>query len=68
MELPGKPGCCWEATAPKTSYRSLDRNGEADVAIIGAGIEGLSSIDELPYVMGLVRQSFEKQMGNGAEA
>src|SRR5664279_2656276 len=43
MELPGKPGCCWEATAPKTSYRSLDRNGEADVAIIGAGIVGLTA-------------------------
>jgi len=43
VELPGKPGCCWEATAPKTSYRSLDRNGEADVAIIGAGIVGLTT-------------------------
>jgi predicted transport protein len=29
---------------------------------------GLASLDELPYVMGLVRQSFEKQMGNGADA
>jgi predicted transport protein len=26
-----------------------------------------SSLDELPYVMGLVRQSFEQQMGNGAD-
>jgi hypothetical protein len=43
VELPGKPECCWEATAPKTSYRSLDRNGEADVAIIGAGIVGLTT-------------------------
>jgi predicted transport protein len=24
---------------------------------------GLASMDELPYVLGLVRQSFEKQMG-----
>ena len=24
-----------------------------------------TSLDELPYVMGLVRQAFEKQMGNG---
>jgi len=24
----------------------------------------LSSLDELPYAMGLVLQSFEKQMGN----
>ena len=43
MGLSGKSGCCWEATAPKTSYRSLDRNGEADVAIIGAGIVGLTT-------------------------
>ena len=28
----------------------------------------LTSIGELPYVMGLVRQSFESQMGNGGEA
>ena len=32
-------------------------NGDAEV--------GLSSVEELPYVMGLVRQAFEKQMGNG---
>ena len=32
-------------------------NGDAEVA--------LSAVDELPYVMGLVRQAFEKQMGNG---
>ena len=32
-------------------------NGEVEV--------GISSIDELPYVMGLIRQAFEKQMGNG---
>jgi predicted transport protein len=28
----------------------------------------LTAIGGLPYVMGLVRQSFEKQMGNGSEA
>jgi predicted transport protein len=27
----------------------------------------VESLDELPYVMGLVRQSFERQMGNGGE-
>jgi predicted transport protein len=37
----------------------LGRWGNGDVEV------GLSSIDDLPYVMGLVRQSFEKQMGNG---
>ena len=29
---------------------------------------GLRSLDELPYIMGLVRQSLERQMGNGGEA
>jgi len=28
---------------------------------------GLSQAEDLPYVMGLVRQAFEKQMGNGGE-
>jgi predicted transport protein len=32
-------------------------NGEVEV--------GFSSPDELSYIMGLVRQSFERQMGNG---
>ena len=27
----------------------------------------LSTLDELPYVMGLVRQSFERQMGGAGE-
>ena len=43
MKLPGKPECCWVATAPKTSYRGLDGSGEADVAVIGAGIVGLTT-------------------------
>jgi len=34
------------------------RWGNGDVEV------GLSSVEDLPYVMGLVRQSFEKQMGN----
>jgi predicted transport protein len=40
----------------------LGRWGNGDVEV------GMSSIDELPYVMGLVRQSFERQMGNGGDA
>ena len=39
----------------------LGRWGNGDVEI------GLSSLAELPYVMGLVRQSFERQMGNGSD-
>ena len=42
---------------------NLGRWGNGDVEVV------LSTPDELPYVMGLVRQAFEKQMGNGeAEA
>ena len=43
---------------------NLGRWGNGDVEVAR-----LSTPDELPYVMGLVRQAFEKQMGNGeAEA
>jgi predicted transport protein len=38
---------------------NLGRWGNGDIEV------GLSSADDLPYVLGLVRQSFEKQMGNG---
>jgi uncharacterized protein with ParB-like and HNH nuclease domain/predicted transport protein len=38
---------------------NLGRWGNGDVEV------GLSMSDELPYVVGLVRQAFEKQMGNG---
>lgn len=38
---------------------NLGRWGNGDVEV------GLSKSDDLPYVMGLVRQAFEKQMGNG---
>ena len=42
---------------------NLGRWGNGDVEV------ALNTPDELPYVMGLVRQAFEKQMGNGeAEA
>jgi predicted transport protein len=40
----------------------LGRWGNGDVEV------GLSRLDDLPYVMGLVRQAFEKQMGNGETA
>ena len=38
---------------------NLGRWGNGDVEV------GLSSMDELPYIMGLIRQSFERQMDNG---
>jgi predicted transport protein len=38
---------------------SLGRWGNGDVEV------GLSSADQLPYVMALVQQSFERQMGDG---
>ncbi len=40
---------------------NIGRRGNGDVEV------GLSSSDELPYVMGLVGQAFEKQMVNGTE-
>ena len=38
---------------------NLSHSGNGDVEI------HLSKTDEIPYIMGLVRQAFEKQMGNG---
>jgi len=40
---------------------NLGRWGNGDVEI------GLNRAEDIPYVMGLVRQAFEKQMGNGIE-
>ena len=39
---------------------NLGRWGNGDVEVV------LDEPEDLPYVMGLVRQSFEKQMGDGA--
>ncbi|WP_338616835.1 DUF262 domain-containing protein [Achromobacter sp. E1] len=41
-----------------TDVTNLGRWGNGDVEV------GLSSGDELPYVMGLIRQSFDRQMGD----
>ncbi|WP_028602103.1 GmrSD restriction endonuclease domain-containing protein [Ottowia thiooxydans] len=41
---------------------NIGRWGNGDVEI------GLSSVDELPYVMGLIRQSFDRQMGGPQDA
>ena len=38
---------------------NLGRWGNGDVEV------GLSNTEDLPYVIGLVRHAFEKQMGNG---
>lgn len=39
----------------------LGRWGNGDVEV------GFSSLEELPYIIGLIRQSLERQMGNGSE-
>jgi len=41
---------------------SLGRWGNGDVEV------GISSVDELPYVVGLIRQSFDRQMGDPQDA
>lgn len=43
MDLPGRRECCWMARAPETDYPRLEESGRADVAIIGAGIVGLTA-------------------------
>lgn len=41
---------------------NVGRWGNGDVEV------GLERLEDLPYVMGLVRQAFERQMGNGEES
>jgi uncharacterized protein with ParB-like and HNH nuclease domain/predicted transport protein len=51
-EIYDPKGLCKDVT-------NLGRWGNGDVEV------GLETLEELPYVMGLVRQAFEKQMGSG---
>ena len=54
-----------EISDPKGMSRDvagLGRWGNGDVEV------GLASLGELPYVIGLVRQSLEKQLGNSGDA
>jgi len=53
-EINDPKGLCKDVTG-------LGRWGNGDVEV------GLKSLDELPYVMGLVRQSYERQMGDGSQ-
>ena len=53
-----------EINDPKAVCRDISElgrwgNGEVEV--------GLSELSEIPYIMGLIRQSYEKQMGLDAE-
>lgn len=49
-DLEDPKGLCNDVT-------NLGRWGNGDVEV------GISSVDELPYIIGLIRQSFERQMG-----
>jgi NADPH-dependent 2,4-dienoyl-CoA reductase/sulfur reductase-like enzyme len=41
--LPGKPGSCWTATAPKTAFPRLAGSQATDVVVVGAGIVGVTA-------------------------
>jgi len=43
VDLPGTADCCWTATTPQTTYPALRKAAHTDVAIIGAGIVGLTA-------------------------
>jgi glycine/D-amino acid oxidase-like deaminating enzyme/nitrite reductase/ring-hydroxylating ferredoxin subunit len=43
MHLPGKRDCCWADTAETTSYATLKHSEKTDVAVVGAGIVGLTA-------------------------
>ena len=53
-ELNDPKGLCRDIT-------DIGRWGNGDVEV------GISNLDELPYILGLVRQSLELQLGNGGE-
>ena len=57
LPLPA-PLVCKRGTAKDVTNLGRWGNGDAEVQ--------LNTLEELPYVMGLVRQAFEKQMGDGA--
>src|SRR4051794_38333173 len=50
LEINDARGICKDVTGP-------GRWGNGDVAV------GLSSLEDVPYILGLVRQAYEKQMG-----
>jgi predicted transport protein len=57
--------CIDDIEDPKDLCRDISdigRWGNGDVEV------GLASLDDLPYVMGLVRQSFDRQMGGPQDA
>jgi uncharacterized protein with ParB-like and HNH nuclease domain/predicted transport protein len=54
-ELSDPKGICEDIT-------NLGRWGNGNVSV------GLASLEEVPYVMGLVRQALEKQMGDGVQS
>lgn len=54
-EIDDAKGLCEDVTG-------LGRWGNGDIQV------GFKSIDELPYIIGLVRQSYERQMGDGGPA
>ena len=41
--LPGRPASFWVETAPRTAYPALDRDRTFDVAVLGAGITGVTT-------------------------
>ncbi len=53
-EIDDPRGLCKDITG-------VGRWGNGDVEV------GLSSVDDLPYVIGLIRQSFDRQMGNAVD-
>lgn len=54
LEINDPKGICRDVTG-------LGRWGNGDVQV------DLTSVEQIPYVLGLVRQSLEKQLGNGGE-
>ena len=54
VEINDPKGLCRDVT-------NMGRWGNGDIEV------GIKLLDELPYIMGLVRQSYERQMGDGGQ-
>ncbi len=64
-DLPGRPETCWNGTAPASDRPPLPSNLEVDVAVIGAGVVGLTAAVLLARAGRKVAVVEAKRIGRG---